>query len=196
MKRATSKDLVAATTQKKSRGESVEDDDGFFFFEEEEEQSVPPAVPLHPPTSASPVTTTLAALPLRRAESFFKIDGGAPGFFHAEHSQSGREHKLVLFMTGGSGSGGGGSPTGSSSSSSRKQPKRPAGKILFTQRSAEAGTIDHVWVRDRHRGLGLGRVLLRCAMEVCGAGGLGMRRLTLDAEEDTRRHNRVSCFEQ
>ena len=76
-----------------------------------------------PPASQGMVPHSAAvAAASRTAASFFPSEAG---FFDTEHSQTGREHKVVLFVRGAA-------------------VRRPAGKVLFTQRADAAGTIDHV----------------------------------------------------
>ena len=108
------------------------------------------------------------------------------GFFRAEATKSGREHKIVLFPLAKDENESlvdahGDQDAWSQPTAKRRKGVRSAGKIIFTQRTANSGTIDHVWVRETHRGLGFGSILLRQAVRVAD---LGINRLTLDAEED------------
>jgi GNAT superfamily N-acetyltransferase len=80
--------------------------------------------------------------------------------------------------------------------------KRPVGKIILNLRPTrlhavahdvgaplvlgESCHVDNLWVAEAARGLGFGRVLLHQAM--AAAAELGVRHITLDAEEDTRKY--------
>jgi len=68
--------------------------------------------------------------------------------------------------------------------------RRPVGKIIFTlQSGTNVAHVDNVWVADGIRGLGFGRLLLhQCVATVAE---LGASKITLEAEEDTRRHDRL-----
>ena len=87
------------------------------------------------------------------------------GFFRAEATKSGREHKIVLFPLAKDENESlvdahGDKDAWSQPTAKRRKGVRSAGKIIFTQRTANSGTIDHVWVRETHRGLGFGSILL------------------------------------
>jgi GNAT superfamily N-acetyltransferase len=68
--------------------------------------------------------------------------------------------------------------------------RRPVGKIIFTlQCGTTVAHVDNIWVADGLRGLGFGRLLLHQC--VATLAELGASKITLEAEEDTRRHNHL-----
>jgi GNAT superfamily N-acetyltransferase len=98
---------------------------------------------------------------------------GAHPLYHVECEQTGWSHRIVLFESG-------------------EKPKRPLGKIIFTMSKDGVMHIDNLWVSEAIRGGGMGHVLLEQA--IATAAELGATRVLLEAEEDTRRHDKLVQF--
>lgn len=96
-----------------------------------------------------------------------------PPLYHFECEQTGSSHRIILFQK--------------NDKEGLKQ--KPLGKVIFTMNKGNIMHVDNLWVSENIRGSGMGHILLEQAIAM--ASELGAEKVLLEAEEDSKRHNKL-----